>query len=192
MPDDGDQQTGQTGQDDGGKAGGSTGAGDRQQQAGQDDGDKTDWRAKAREWERRANSDAKKLATAQKDLDDAKTAAMSDADKAVKKARDEGAVEGRKAALAESSGRMVKATMRGLLAGRDVEDADDVVRVLDHSHFLTAEGEPDDKAIREFVDKHYPADRGAGNGRLDLGQGRRQTAKQTDMNSLIRAGAGRR
>lgn len=174
----------------GGGSGGDGGQGQGQQSSGDQSGE-VDWKAKAREWERRANGDARKLTTLQGEIENLKTAQLSESDKAIKKAREEGLGEGRKAALMEANARVVKATMRGLLTGRH-GDPDTLLAAVDHSAFLSGDGEPDEARIKEWIDRVAPAQQQGGAARLDLGQGRRDSGgKGASFNEMIRAGARR-
>lgn len=134
--------------------------------------------------ERRARRDAERRAkSASTELEQLRQQTMSDQEKAVQKARDEGRTE----ALKETGVKLVDAEVRGLTSGRNV-DADALLEGIDRSKFLDDNGDPDRKAIKAWVDKIAPAGNGTnGNGFPDLGQGNRGGAGAgSDMNALIR------
>jgi hypothetical protein len=150
-------------------------------------GESTDWKSHSRSWESKAKRSEKELTALRAEMDSLRQAQMSDAEKAVAKARAEGAAEGRKAALAVAGQRLVEANVRAILAGRREDDEiQALLDSLDTARFLGDDGEPDTKALTAWADRIAPKR----NGFPDLGQGRRESAKPTDMNSLIRRAAG--
>lgn len=170
---------------------GSSGAGSNANDGGagngennNDDGlDLGDAGKKALETERRARRDAERQARASaKELEQLRSQTMSEQEKAVQKARD----EGRSEAMRETGTKLVDAEVRSLASGRNV-DADALLEGIDRSKFLDDNGDPDRKAIKAWVDKIAPAGNG-GNGFPDLGQGagRGNAGSGTDMNALIR------
>lgn len=139
--------------------------------------DTIDWKNEARRQER----ETKKLRT---ELEQLRQASMSDQEKAVAAARE----EGRKEAAKQTGVRLVDAEVRACAAGRKV-DVDALLDGLDRSRFLTDDGEPDTKQIAAWVERIAPA---SANGAPDLGQGTRSGGSpDADMNSLLRRAAGR-
>lgn len=124
------------------------------------------WRALARKHEDRAKANA----NAAKELEQVRQASMSDLEKAVAIARQ----EARSEALREAGTRLVDAAVKVAAADRPV-DVDALLEGLDRNRFLTEDGEPDEKAIRQWVDRVVPKpDVANGDRRFpDLGQGSR-------------------
>jgi hypothetical protein len=187
LPDD----AGQAGDGGQGGAGGGDGTGGT---GGADKGGKeTDWKANARTWEQRANADKASREQAERERDQFKTqleqlrqSQMTDAEKAVEKAREEGRATG----LAESAGLLVEARLDAALAGR-VPDGQRkaLVEALDRTRFVK-DGKPDTAAITAWAEQVAPKGAGRPGGMPDLGQGRRSAAPTTDMDALIRRAAG--
>lgn len=149
--------------------------------------DDKDWKAEhenavkdARKWEERAKANR----AAAKELEELKRSGMSDIEKAVAQARDEGRAE----AGAEFGGLLVAVELKAALTGREVADeqATALIEGLDAKKFLTDDGKPDSEAIAKW------ADRIAKKPTPDLGQGARGNQPAgSDMNSLIRSRMGR-
>lgn len=132
------------------------------------------WKELSRKNEERAKANA----GAAKELEELKKTTMSDTDKAIEAARKEGATEAAKKAGA----RLVDAEVKAAAAGRKVDVAA-LLEGLDRSRFLTEDGEPDTKAIEEWVEKVAP-EKGE---TPDLGQGSRNGGKGGGgMNDVIR------
>lgn len=139
------------------------------------------WKALARKHEDRAKANS----AAARELDELRQKTMSETEKAVAAARD----EGRKEAAKTLGARLVDAEVKIAVAGRGV-NVDALLDGLDRTRFLTDDGEPDTKAIAQWVDKLVPA--GGQLGRPDLGQGARGApAGGGDMNALLRRASGR-
>ncbi len=155
-------------------------------QASPAEGSDVDWKAKAREWEKRARGDAKRAEEAAAQLDQIRQQSMTEAEKAIAKARKEAADEARAAALTEVGQELVAAELRAVLKGRH-DDPDTVIEGMNLGRFVK-DGRPDRAAIKAWADKAHP-ERAAGF--PDLGQGRRESAPANDMNSLIRRHARR-
>lgn len=137
-------------------------------------------------WQALAKKHEADLRKAQKELDAARAAAMTDQEKAVAQAK----ATGRAEALKEAGALLVDAKVEAAAAGRGIDVAA-LLEGLDRSKFLDAEGKPDAKAITAWVDKLAPANRTA-NGRPDTGQGNRGAAPDSqDFNQMIRRAAGR-
>jgi len=191
LPDGDAGQAGDGGQ--GGTGGGGTGTGGAG--ATGQGGKETDWQAHARTWEQRANADKAGREQAERERDQIKTqleqlrqSQMTDTEKAIEKARE----EGRTAGLTESAGLLVEARLDAALAGRvPDEQRKALVEALDRSRFVK-DGKPDTAAITAWADQVAPKGSGAGRtgGMPDLGQGRRSEAPTTDMDALIRRAAG--
>lgn len=146
----------------------------------------TDWKAEAertlreaRKWEERAKANA----NAAKELEQVRKASMSDQEKAVDTAR----AEARAEVLRTVGGRLVDAEVRVATAGRGI-DVDALLDGLDRGRFMTDDGEPDSKAIAQWVDRIAPRQEPAPAGPArasfpDLGQGRRQGTPQPSVAS---------
>lgn len=156
-----------SGANDQGAAGG-TGSGGQGtgQQGGTDNGQGasagTDWQAEARKWEKRAkdNKDAADRLAA------FEAAQMTEQEKAVKAASE----QGRTAALAEAAPAIAQARLEAAAARKGV-DLTPFADLLDVSKFIT-NGEVDTAAITAAVDKLATlAPRGAGRSGGDMGGG---------------------
>jgi alanyl-tRNA synthetase len=149
-----------------------------------------DWKAEAerikaesRKWEERAKTNS----SAAKDLEKLRTESMSEQEKAVAAARDEGLTEGRKLGAT----RLVDAEVKVAAVGRPIADVDALIQGLDRTRFMTEEGEPDTKAIVKWLDQVAPKGDGNGGGHPDLSQGHQgnQAKSATDqVNAWIRGG----
>jgi hypothetical protein len=136
--------------------------------------------------ERSARRDAERQAkAAQRELEQLRQQSMSDAEKAVAKAKEEGKAE----ALTTANGRLVKAEVRVAAAGKI--DPALAVRLLDLEQFkVDDDGEVDNKAIARAIDqllKEHPnlAANGRPGGSADGGP--RGGPGPMDMNALIRS-----
>lgn len=138
--------------------------------------DGTDWKAEARKHERRAKENAAKArenAKAAEELAKLKAESMSETEKAVAAAIEQGRAEGRR----EGSSSLVAAKLEASLAGRGV-DAAALIEGIDPAKFLDDEGQPDVDAITEWVDRVAPKpdendDEISRKAFPDIGQGRR-------------------
>jgi hypothetical protein len=153
---------------------------------GDDDGGAKDWKAEARKWEARARADAKKAERAAQDADRLRKASMTDAERSVATARE----EGERAGLAKASEALVTAHLEAALAHLDDGQREALVEGVNAARFLGDDGLPDKTAIRTWADRVAPKPTGGGQQFPNLGQGRRAPAKTTDMNELIRRAAG--
>lgn len=105
--------------------------------------DTTDWKAEARKWEQRAKDNSNKA----RELEKQQQAAMTDAERAVAEAE----ARGRTAATVDYGKRLATAEIRAAALDSD-RDLTGVFDYLDLARFLDEDGEPDDKAIKAFVD----------------------------------------
>lgn len=133
---------------------------------------------------RQAAEKAAKDAAAE--LDKIRKQHMSDAEKAVAQAKEEGRAE----ALSTANERLLKAEVRAAAAGK-LADPNIAVRLLDLSEFeVSADGDVDTKAITKAIDglaKQYPALAANGGGPGDGdGGARSRSATGNSMNTLIR------
>lgn len=137
--------------------------------------------AKARKWEQRAKDNA----SAAKELETFRQQAMSDTERAVEAARNEGRSEGTRTA----SERIAKAELRAAAAGRNV-DIDALLEGVDARRFLDDDGEPDVKAITSWINRVAPVPteptEGTRSGWPDLGQGVRSTQSTSLGDPLLR------
>lgn len=145
-----------------------------------------DWKAEAEKWQalaRKNEERAKSNATAAKELERVRAAAMTEQEKAVAEAE----ARGKTAALAGSGERLARAELRAAAATAGVDKAtlDGFLEYANLQRFVGDDGEPDTKAIAAAVQK-------LGGGKpADFDGGARTTAAgKTDMNSLIRRQAG--
>ncbi|MFC9847787.1 hypothetical protein ACFWFF_01555 [Streptomyces sp. NPDC060223] len=153
----GDQGAG--GSDSQGSGQGAQGAG--ASGAGSGEGDATDWKAHSREWERRAKANA----NAAIELEKLRAANMSEQEKAVKAAKD----EGRTAALAEATPQIAQARLE-VAAARAGVDLSEFAEYIDVAKFIGEDGQVDNKAIKAAVTKFSKlAPKGAGRSGADLG-----------------------
>lgn len=146
-----------------------------------------DWQAEAEKWQtlaRKNEERAKSNATAAKELEKVRAAAMTETEKAVAEAKAAGLTEAQKA----TAPRLVRAELRAAAAeaGLARDALAGFLEYADLSKFVGDDGEPDGKAIEAAVKKL------GGSRPTDFDGGARQTAaKPHDMSSLIRARAGR-
>lgn len=148
--------------------------------------DVKDWQAEAEKWQalaRKNEERAKGNASAAKELERVRAAAMSEQEKAVAEAEARGA----QAVAAKAGPRLVRAEFRAAAAGRVDSDAlNAYLEDVDLTKFLGDDGEPDTKAIEARIGRL-----GGTQKRTDFDGGARTSAdKPTDMNSLIRSAAG--
>lgn len=157
-----------------------------QQASATDDAPLGEGGKKALEAERaRAADFERQFKAAQKELEKARTAAMSDAEKAIAEAE----AKGRSNATAEFGKRLAKAALDTAAARRNPDFDTAALEYVDLSRFVGADGEPDTKAIAAAVERLVPAAGGAPAG-FDGGS-RTSSPKGGDMNSLLRQAAGR-
>lgn len=138
--------------------------------------------------ERAARQDADRARKAlEKELADLRTQSMTDAEKAVAKAKEEGRTE----ALAAANERLLKAEVRAVAAGK-LADPSDAIRFLDLGDFkVDDDGNVDTKVIGKAIDhllkeKPYlaPGKTGKPSGSGDGGP--RGGSGQPTMNDIIR------
>jgi hypothetical protein len=147
----------------------------------------TDWKAEAEKWSalaRKHEERAKGNATAAKELEKVRAAAMSEQERAVAEAKAAGLNEAQKA----NAPRLVRAELKAAAAeaGLGKDALAGFLEYADLSKFVTDDGEPDEKAIAAAVKKLGGTGR-----RPDFDGGARGgAAKPNDMNALIRASAG--
>ncbi|WP_458085827.1 hypothetical protein [Streptomyces malaysiensis] len=112
------------------------------------------WQAQAEKWKslsRLNESKAKDNNAKLKEYDDWKASQLTENEKAVSAARDEGYNQGR----AEMAGKVAEAAFRGVATGR-LADVDSVLSKLNVSQFLTESGDVDSDAITKFIDSIAP------------------------------------
>lgn len=105
--------------------------------------DNTDWKAEARKWEQRAKDNSAKA----REIEKRQQAAMTDAERAVVEAE----ARGRTAATEAFGKRLATSEIRAAALDAD-RDLTGVFDYLDLARFLDEDGEPDEKAIKAFVD----------------------------------------
>jgi hypothetical protein len=115
----------------------------QEQPPAEQEADQTDWKAEARKWEQRAKEN-KQAAT---ELDKQRKAAMTEAERAVAEAEE----RGRTAATTEFGVRLATSEIRAVAADSGA-DLTGVFDYLDISRFVGEDGQPDEKAIKAFVD----------------------------------------
>jgi len=123
------------------------------------------YKAEAEKWTAlsRKHEDAEKKL--RKEVNDLRTASMSDAEKAIEKAKQDGASE----TLRKVTDRLVKAELKAHAAekGATLPDLD----ALNLAKFATEDGDPDEEAIAKFVDSlgtsknRFPSGKDLGIGR---------------------------
>lgn len=128
----------------------------------------------SRKWEERAKANS----AAAKELEAAKLAALSDAEKAVEVAR----LEGRREAFATLGGQVIETTVTAALAGRGI-DAKALLDGIDTSRFLTEDGAVDVEAVNAWVDRIAP--KPLEPTFPDLGQGRRGSTTPLGSDPLL-------
>lgn len=122
------------------------------------------WKEIARKQEQRAKENAQKA----KDYDALVASTATEAEKAVKAAKDEGKAEG----IRLGATKVAQAEIRAAAAGRPV-DVDALLEGVDATRFVGDDGEVDRAAIKAWIDKVAPAGDPATPPPLDLGQGAR-------------------
>lgn len=134
--------------------------------------------AEAAKWKELARKHERENTKTMKELEQLRQQSMSDSDKAIAAARD----EGRNEALKDLGKRMVAAEFRVALTGRNA-DVSSVLDGINDERFLDETGQPDVEKITKFVDKNWPA-----GDRIPPGRpGPRSSAdRPTDMNDIIR------
>lgn len=105
------------------------------------------WKDLARKHEERAKANA----AAAKELETFKASQMSDTEKAVAAAE----AKGRLTATQEFGGKLAAASIRVAAAGRNI-DVSALLKGVDPTRFLDDAGDPDEKAIKEWVDSIAP------------------------------------
>lgn len=140
----------------------------------------TDWQAEAEKWKelsRKNETRAKDNAAAAKELEELKRQQMTEIEKAVDAAKQEGYNNAVKAL----SSRLVDAEFRAAAAGTSI-DIDALLDGLDRSRFLTDEGEVESESIKAFVERIAPKEDATF--KPDIGQGVRGSAAAAAMNPL--------
>lgn len=124
--------------------------------------------------------------TLDKQLAQLQQAQMSEAEKAVSKAREESAAETRLAVMREFGGRLVTERFRAALAGRvDEKRMDAVLSGINAAQFLTDDGDVNGDAVKAWADALAPPKPASFDGGARGGP-----AKTNDMSSIIRQRAG--
>lgn len=126
------------------------------------------WKHHSRQWENKAK-DRDDYDTIKSELDTLRAASLTEAEKALDEARTTARSEGEKAATDKYAAALVKAEIKAALAAKQYP-ADQIgghVEYLDAPKFLTANGEVDADKVQQYVDsiapKQWP----------DMGGGRR-------------------
>lgn len=136
--------------------------------------DAAKWKDLARKHEDRAKANA----NAAKELDAFKAQTMTDHEKAVEAARNEGRDETRRTLAT----RLVDSEVRVAATGRNV-DVDALLEGLDRARFMDDNGEPKTDEIRAWMDRVAPVvpdeEPPPAKGRVDLGQGVRPSKDST-------------
>ena len=128
---------------------------------------------------RRLAEKAHKEATAE--LDNLRKQFMTDQERAVVEAKEAGRTE----ALTAMGARLVEAEFRVAGAGRvPTETLNRILDAIDVKPFVDQAGQPNSKAIQEFIEGIAPAERGPDP--LDLGQGSRGQAYALNSDPLLR------
>lgn len=132
--------------------------------------------------ERRARREAEKAhkeATAE--LDNLRKQFMTDQERAVVEAKEAGRTE----ALTAMGGKLVEAEFRVAAAGRvPTVTLDRILGAIDVKPFVDQAGQPNSKAIQEFIEGIAPAEREPDP--LDLGQGSRGQPHALNSDPLLR------
>lgn len=138
--------------------------------------EEVDWKAEAEKWKTQARKHeerAKSNSTAVKELEDLRKQAMTDQERAVAEAK----AAGRAELMVEMGAKLVAAEFRAAATGRIDDGALAVLMArLDLRQFINDDGDPDPKAIGEFIDGIAPkqADPDTSTSTFpDLGQGAR-------------------
>lgn len=95
------------------------------------------------------------LKAAKTELEQLKQSQLSDAEKAIVQAREEGKAEGRAEATSQWSGQAINAEFKAAFADRDF-DIDTFLESANTSKFLTDDGQINSQAIRDLADKLAP------------------------------------
>lgn len=133
----------------------------------------------ARKQEDRAKANAK----AAQELEQLRQATMSEQEKAVAQARE----EGRKQAITEFGGQLVDAEIRAVAAGRLDDRALNVLfQSLNRAAFLNEDGTVDQKSVAEFVSGIAPPPPPKDPAFPDLGQGVRSAPAALNGDPLLR------
>lgn len=146
------------------------------------------WRHKARKHESRyrAIGDVDKLRSDSAELARIKREGLSDTDKALADAREEGANEARAEERGKYATQLVAAEFRAANAGRlDGAKIQGVLEGIDPSKFLTSEGQVATDKVQQYVDGIAPADTKKW---PDMGQGRRGGGASKSTGSGVAAG----
>lgn len=97
----------------------------------------------------------KELKTVRDELEKIKASQMSDAEKAIATAREEGKAEGKREATDMWSAQTVKSEFKAAFAGREF-DVDTFLESANTSKFLTDDGQINSQAISELAEKLAP------------------------------------
>lgn len=139
--------------------------------------------------ERSARKAAEKAAKdAREELEQLRTAGLSDTEKKIAEAK----ADGRKTALVEANQRILRSEIRSAAAGKLADPADAAALLGDLDQFLDKDGEPDTKAITSAIDalvKAKPYLASAGSGPKPLPGGGAKPSNGFSINDDIRARA---
>lgn len=148
-------------------------------------GETKDWQAEATKWQalaRKNEERAKANAKAAAELEQVRLQSMTETEKAVAQARNEGRLE----ALTEVGGRLAAAEIRVAAAGRlSDEQLDALLEVTNLAVFISETGDVDRTKVQRFVDgiAPMPAETETRHGFADLGQGARGGKANAPLNS---------
>lgn len=112
------------------------------------------WQAEAEKWKansRKNEADKKANASKIKEYEDWKASQLSEHEKALNDAREEGA----SAVRAEYAAKLAESAFKGAAKGR-IADVDSVLSKLNVAQFLTDSGDVDESAITAFIDAIAP------------------------------------
>ncbi len=151
--------------------------------SGADASSDKDWKSEAEKWKALARKHENANASSLKELEQLRSAQMSDSDKAIAEAER----RGREAATAELSKQLAEARLRAAAAGK-VPDVDALVELVDLGKFVTDDGVDSsaiDAAVERFT-KVLPPAPGQKFGNADLGpQGNRpRQLTRDDLRSM--------
>lgn len=142
-----------------------------------------DWKAEAEKWKglsRKHEQTAKTNANAAKELETVRQQSMSETEKAVAKAKEDGKAEAR----AELSVGRAEDAIRFAIGERlPAEELDGLLDDLNIKRFVKEDGTVDREKVKSYVDRVAPSKRRT----TDLGQGARSTTSGGDGSFLVDA-----
>jgi hypothetical protein len=148
------------------------------------------WKHQSRNWENKAKShnDYDQVKT---ELEQLRTAQMSDADKAIADARAEAEKAGRAAAQRELGSKIVDAHVQAAVTAERItkDQAETILEGLDRTKYLTETGDVDTDKLAAYLAVVAPAKK---SGKADHGQGNRGENNQPSGRDAGKAEAARR